>query len=144
MKQLTDKELALYLGCEAEIHGKGLKWSYVGTLTAWVLYQSTIDLIKPILRPLSHITEEELIGLNQIIQPELEIKPGDLTEAIDQLRNKGIKIIDFSDIPAPVVFETTAYLLSCGFDLFNWIEQGLAISKHAIGIATDTPQRSEE
>ena len=115
--ELTAADLALYFGCEVEWLGE--RCSFVFGVNAtdksfnpirlvnsdghtiWVLEKT----IKPILRPLSDMTEDE----NENAQ----------------------KIVDAGGwgYEAAIAAELTVYLLSIGIDLFGWIDAGLAIDK---------------
>ena len=160
MKMLTAKELALYLGCEAYGSQKYddplLSESRTGILididlkenSAW-LYSNGVQQrflphnVKPILRSLSDITEDELGELIIVFSGE------DSSYYIASKNTYGIEIDSKEDdgmclnihyaggmdcvckdnneyyaYPGAQVF---AYLLSKGFDLFGFIEQGLAI-----------------
>lgn len=73
---------------------------------------------KPILRPLSDMSEDECFELGEILNVHI---PDHLIEA---LKNNSKYVIDFR-----YSFEFTRYLLSKHFDLFGLIEAGLAIDK---------------
>ncbi len=86
-------------------HAPGHK-TQLGPMLFAVILEGHVT-VKPILRNLSGMTEEEMkeLGIN----------------SIDELRgNTGQIIVLAKDIP---------YLLSKGFDLFNLIPEGLAIDK---------------
>lgn len=140
-KKLTTNDLALYLGCEmyAEtptasgfVHVR--KGVFVGIkplslnknqiivdveIDGGVLdMYFTPERVKPILRPLSDITEEEARELLRIC------------DYID-----GTGLFDLSneteEIKQFIIGDTKgwAYLLRRHFDLFGWIDAGLAIDK---------------
>lgn len=132
MKRLTAKELALYFGCEAEIkYTPYPRCPEVGRfkLTFEVLQEYSVDTgsyyeeVKPILRPLSDITRDEI---------------KELTQATAEVIHR-IVLVNSLETVRPLPQEYT-YLLSQGFDLFNWIEQGLAIDKTAIGMEARNPK----
>jgi hypothetical protein len=75
--------------------------------------EKTVHEIKPILRPLSDMTEEECHTLGWAY-----------------LNSNGNKILNHS--PEYLNPEDFKYLLSRGFDLFGLIESGLAIDKSSI------------
>lgn len=115
-KQLTPQILALYLGCEVETpHGVGFMTGIDTYDTVAVQFAgigsdlpktfSTLKIIHPILRPLSDITE----GEEKWIESYCEGR-GAMPNAKDMAA-------------------ITAFLLSCGFDLFGLIDAGLAIDK---------------
>lgn len=111
-------DLALYLGCEVEWTGErgyflaGVNtgqenFNPVGLVSeqmepVWVKY----DEITPILRPLSDMTEDEKNEVLRICEKDRRFKSSVNYEAI-----------------------RTRYLLSRHFDLFGWIDAGLAIDK---------------
>ena len=118
--KLTAQDLALYLGCDVEWLGErgctlaGINTAdqsfnpvglvYSNGLTIWTPERA----VKPILRPLSDITEPE----------EMEVQ-----NMVDQM-GVGYNAIHGAQI--------TGFLLSRHFDLFGWIESGLAIDKTKI------------
>lgn len=132
MKTLTAKELALYLGCEVQYEYEtrseypdlkhelrngvlaGLTHSEVDITTEWGVIRRMITQVKPILRPLSDMTGAEAKELAECSRsPYYRFEVG--------LMNKILLY------PQPVV-----YLLSKHFDLFGWIESGLAIDKSTL------------
>ena len=108
-KKLTAADLAMYIGCDVEWNGVVYRLSGVNAdceiaierngVTIWV----EIEAVKPILRPLSDITDEE--------ENETQIFVNEICFGYEL----GAQI--------------TRYLLSKHFDLFGWIEAGLAIRK---------------
>lgn len=123
-KEIKDY-LHLYLGCECEItqptvhkFADGFEYTYSGVvkLSAEILwaFQTVLYRLKPILRPLSDMTEEEL-------------------------QECGNMIYDFSDDPELnnhkwqdfeiCAVEQFYWLLKKHFDLFGLIESGLAVDK---------------
>lgn len=129
MKDIKDY-LHLYLGCNV-MTGKLGKLVSVGTDGMSIIRYPDGDPrgnvifsehVKPILRPLSDITEEESIEVNnegskgwQLINPTDSTKPQDLHSGVVHRQ----------------AFELR-YLLSKGFDLFGLIDSGLAISSESI------------
>lgn len=127
MKKNIKDYLHLYLGCECEalvkysetsqkwvkgylagiVKGKPQAQLYDAFGNAWELLHETEE-IKPILRPLPDLTNDEakVLGYNR---------------AIDWWRDHG----HFGTHSA----KNFAYLLKQGFDLFGLIESGLAIDK---------------
>jgi hypothetical protein len=117
--------LHLYLGCECEVIGTG----FIGKIDT-VFDDGTIatglgrfpfvqtlrgDEIKPLLRPLTDMTHEELQECGNMIY--------DFSDEPD-LNNH--KWEDFQTLLDPMQF---VWLLKKGFDLFGLIESGLAIDK---------------
>lgn len=147
MKKTMNKNikdyLHLYLGCECIVkepgesafksvlegiqRGKFLLKEY-GHLLLWEAAE-----IKPILRPLSDMTEEELIeqeNIFKIYEPDFEVTPDMRKNAWEKIKNDGIMAVEFSEDNNPLmVFELFRYFLSKHFDLFGLIESGLAIDK---------------
>lgn len=113
MKKIEDY-LHLYLGCEAYWQEDGIKSTYPKAIDYDMLKNA--DWIKPLLRPLSDITEEEL--------DDCTILSADMMNIISDPFSKERMIVEF-ECNARV----NKYLLSKGFDLFGLIEDGLAIDK---------------
>lgn len=125
MKQLKDY-LPFYLGCECVFEdcrnggdkeqGKlieiGINMACIETANNDDPYiECTPNEIKPILRPLSDITEGEKMDLrSHFLEMDNPYNTGD----------------------PPWHFEQTRYLLSKHFDLFGLIESGLAIDKNTL------------
>ena len=148
--ELDLQTLALYLGQQIEI-------------------KCTISSIKLILRPLSDITEEEISDLYILLEFDKEISERQYPELhktggkkitkeddcviIENDNDWGIEVRinkygqalttckdnreDYSGEEQAVIFK---YLLSKGFDLFNLIEQNLAIDKTKLN---DSPSNKE-
>jgi len=120
-KTLTAKELALYLGCECQ-YVDGLIFELCGIVNIFgephaegrISSNKTsaypLSTVKPILRPLSDMTEEEDKECHNIM----------FGEFAEKVKDKYIIHYEGKKI---------AYLLSKHFDLFGWIEAGLAIDK---------------
>jgi hypothetical protein len=103
-EKISVQDLALYLGCKAFHQVLGEKTISIAWLNDIIHYcgedvDFELELIKPILRPLSDITEEE------IKQMEYFAPDGSLGYSA-----QGYK-----------------FLISKHFDVFGWIEKGLAI-----------------
>lgn len=107
MERLNPKQLALYLGGPAEFTTIPQGRQKIGEILPCDLGGSEAYSIKPVLRPLSDMTEEEGATLS-LIESSVE------SEGVKQLEVEASKIV---------------YLLSCGFDLLGFIESGLAIDK---------------
>lgn len=117
--------LHLYLGCEVEVTDESESWTKTltgfetrdnGSYTAWCNitgYNSHNGYsVKPILRPLSDMTEEE--------KEELEEYQYD--DNVVTLEKYGTVIQSY----VPIIFER---MLEMQFDLFGLIEAGIAIDK---------------
>lgn len=131
--------LHLYLGCECFNH---LRLLGVEGNAAYVSHPATgrmvkdINYLKPILRPLSDITEEEA----RVILPDMQtedklIEWGYYNEYSDgnvfyqylkKAEDERLSSIIEDSLGVP---EHWLFLLSKGFDLFGLIEAGLAINK---------------
>jgi hypothetical protein len=84
--------------------------------------------VKPLLRPLSDMTEQEFKEIFKPIQPG-DVTDEDFKEAMQHLIKNGIDAFDFDGVSAQIVFEYTRLLLSKHFDIFELIPAGLAIDK---------------
>jgi hypothetical protein len=126
--------LHLYLGCDCiwrvyEINNGEWNQSTID----WRLLDRVYDRqrkpldIKPILRPLSAMTEEEFREIFNPIQPK-DVADEDFKDAMENLIENGIDAFDFDGVSAVYVFELTRKLLSKQFDLFGLIPE-LAIDK---------------
>ncbi len=150
MEKKIEDYLHLYLGCEMErggiVTGALLQAAKEAAFNAWLDF-------KPILRPLSDMTEEEAADVYTIERDRILHTPTidhDLSKRIDfgwvvtrldhmniglLIRFDGVcyKVVDEGKRPTiepamnqPLIFH---YLLSKRFDLFNLIPDGLAIDK---------------
>lgn len=132
MKDIKDY-LHLYLGCKVEI-GATLPGMLLGVEgnTAFVKHFTegricmALKQVKPILRPLSDMTEEEGV------EAEVAWKEGsNYGETIGQGLNCAYAY-------------RLKYLLSKGFDLFNLIPKGLAIDKSSLPTKTTSKQENKK
>jgi hypothetical protein len=130
--------LHLYLGCKgivktvAEFGTKLVAWTDSNDLRDGVTLEDAYRYdFKPILRPLSGITEQELRDFIKITTPPEYIDKttdADFKEAFEEIKEQGIELLNFEDVPPKTAFEVTRWLLSKHFDLFGLIESGLAIN----------------
>lgn len=115
MKTLTAKEFALYLGCEFKYANNDNIYKMAGVQSQSVINElghfHDCDEVKPILRKLESMTEEE------------KKKHHDYAK----VKSNGMKF-RFANESA---FRMT-WLLSKHFDLFGWIESGLAIDRETL------------
>lgn len=116
-KQIKD---FLHLYFQQSCQWKYVDWERwnINPITA-VELKSSFDAsfeIKPILRPLSDMTEEERLYLCQMF-------PEKTFTMVDYI------IKNITTLTLNNSFEITRYLLKQGFDLFGLIESGLAIDK---------------
>jgi hypothetical protein len=116
--KLTPADLAIYLGAQCEVAYTPGGFEYYDNGGIYLISGGLINeygkgaaAVKPILRPLSDMTEPEGIEVQYMV---------------DQM-GVGYNATHGAQI--------TRYLLSRHFDLFGWIEAGLAIDK----TKTDTP-----
>jgi hypothetical protein len=158
MKKIEDY-LHLYFRCECMeaivVPGQELNFEHRPVLDIRYLFNAynNLSIVKPILRPLSDMTEEELIYCighcyHNVYGHSPEFIRTEVVDANDESAGivceepgwrYGLTIsvsgIDFSangDYLHFPIFETTRYLLSKHFDLFGLIEAGLAIDKTKI------------
>lgn len=142
-EKLTATEAAFYLGERCCVY-KGDRLIRTET----VIPQMLIDMdsmltafytYKLLLRPLSDMTEEELMELCRVNTPKLR---WDSIEIFDVDEHKiwyadgsmwhGDGVSELNDLHiyfAEMNPKSFAYLLSIGIDLFSWIESGKAIDK---------------
>lgn len=125
--------LHLYLGCEVKVNEWAYKSKLVEIHSNFVIVEDAFrtkiffDGFKLILRPLSDATFEECIYVAEILGHAIsETKPDII------LKSKGKAFLEaygLDVIKSPVVAANlTKYLLSRHFDLFNLIENNLAIN----------------
>jgi len=114
MKEIKDYYLHLYLGCEFYLSEAKNDFVHIDRpMGVWDLSQNEKyedRIIKPILRPLSDMTEEE----------QSEVNFRDINAAWAYTNEEVWS------------FEQVRYLLSKHFDLFGLIESGLAIDSTTI------------
>jgi hypothetical protein len=116
MERLTVQDLAMFIGCECLINNSKYEniidrlehISLVGDC-AGSEYEWEVRHCQPILRPLSDMTEEER---------------DERSEFIDRIEKPGNSI--------EVDAKLTKFLIGKQFDVFRWIEKGLAIDKTKI------------
>jgi len=138
--ELTAADLALYLGCEVLVHYAPSterigQLREVGQNGSWVRFELHTSAyksheIKPILRPLSDMTEEEARDLRQIVDGDDSEQVAE-NSALKYFRQKEEWYVDriYLLLGKPNAWR---YLLSKHFDLFGWIPSGLAIDKTKI------------
>ncbi len=92
--------------------------------------ETEIKHVKPHLRPLSSMTEEELVETLRIFEPTMELEKDRIKGAHKSIKRDGIKaMIGNEDYDMSKYAVLIHYLLSRHFDLFNLIPEGLAINK---------------
>lgn len=119
MEKKIEDFLHLYFGCDCEIAvivpGQELSWERDKLNIRWMhgCLNKLVE-VKPILRPLSDMTEEE--------KKEIGF------EAFHMLRSDlGERNLPARNLSCMWAARQTAYLLSRSFDLFNLIPEGLAL-----------------
>jgi len=137
MKKNIKDYLHLYLnsGLSGVAKMKGHDLDHYISLTGWNIYanEDEIEWIKPILRPLSDMTEEEanivwkLFGWNERITNFQERMMNILWE-FDPPDEESEP--DWSPGRWKYLISALLYLLKQGFDLFNLIPEGLSIDKN--------------
>jgi hypothetical protein len=137
MEKLTVQDLAMFIGCEIK-HSQDLR-DDEGILTpeklAKLHTEDRIRFFKPILRPLSDITEEDIIeciksfdkGLSDF--PEFKIVGQDNSDWI--YIEVGYEDTECCWRPSTqnMSVDIFKYLISKHYDVFNWLEKGLAIDR---------------
>lgn len=168
--KLTEKQLSLYLGvkcnnpnyilesvsisgicllsCDSRMHG---------ALPSTV--NCNLEAIRPILRPLSDISDKEAIHIAKLclnireekdfiraevvrdIGTEINIKVSYTDNIVDGISEDVVTIEDDFDIYHSENFfcahnqtQIFQYLIQCQFDIFNWIGDGTALDKTKINI----------
>lgn len=146
MEQKIEDYLHLYLGCDVTDGEHVMKLLSVGiygytAANDEVKSQGMFHRVKPILRPLSSMTEEEKTTIGKMAgwyeggvifnEHHFEIKHDTFKEmAFDSLTRANEH--DADRLGPKAYFEMMPYLLSRSFDLFGLIEAGLAISSTTI------------
>lgn len=151
--ELTSQEIAMYLGCECQTIHRGYKpeggpsYRKIGKLMCIDLVLNKAEIwfpedekenltnfeyreIKPILRPLSDMTEDDCAEVWALIggTPHLG-NVEDIREWLMTGETEKVEGIIYGALEGALV---TQYLLSRGFDLFGYIEAGLAIDQKTI------------
>lgn len=119
MKDIKDY-LHLYLGCEVSVTNLDGRYTRLITHEFFSTFYNEDDGAfyndpKPILRPLSDITDDEIDDVWNLEEPEHVL-------VMAYEKNNVVRKVALCS-------ERTRYLLSRGFDLFGLIEAGLAIDK---------------
>lgn len=138
MKKELKDYLHLYLGCEVrtiDYYGKEWKQQLLTPQLYSELFHTghfsyQVEFIKPILRPLSDMTEEEKVKVylwEYANNESGELVKNDSDRDFFVVKNEhGMRCyVNLHHFSA----ETTRKLLKAGFDLFGLIESGLAIDK---------------
>jgi hypothetical protein len=137
MKNIKDY-LHLYMGCEAQIQSAQNGVVINNPITGMTIHYASTGqtIVKPILRKLSSMTEEEARDMIKFIRGVAQIDQLIISNICDihiewhfyDVRHIA-RWIKFDELN-PSQFQ---YLLSKGFDLFGLIEEGLAIDKNKGG-----------
>lgn len=130
-KNISDY-LHLYLGCDVKLNGNKVNRSLTSYMLNEIENGHWQDDIKPILRPLSDMSEEEKIMLCCLNMPN-GWQPGHIYETNDD-DIAAMRIFDYQGdykslyIPKKRISPNNfLWLLSKHFDLFGLIEAGLAL-----------------
>ncbi len=141
-KKLTAQDLALYYRGQAKLIRRAKKldsfhgFAHVGQVVVIdsVLIASVeqgLYVVKPILRPLSDMTEDEARNVYKITTGE-DYPANDAKSEVFAVQDEEFLSAQMeigAMMGQPAVWR---YLLSRHFDLFGWIESGLAIDKTKI------------
>lgn len=111
MKNIKDY-LHLYVGCEAQYYGYHQQWRGINNAFTLMGVNDEEFTVKLILRPLSDMTEEEKESCEMVYM------------RMQEMADEEGHVCD-----AEMWAETTRWLVSKGFDVFQLIEEGLAIDK---------------
>ena len=133
--KLTPADLALYLGAECEVTYSPGGFEYYDNGGIYLISGGLINeygkgeaAIKPILRPLSDMTEDEARNVYKITTGE-DYPANDAKSEVFAVQDEEFLSAQMeigAMMGQPAVWR---YLLSRHFDLFGWIEAGLAIDK---------------
>lgn len=133
--KLTAQELALYLGCEASaLPNNGIGIFRGIDVSGWAEIEIpeiglfTTNYFSLILRPLSDMTEDEARNVYKITTGE-DYPANDAKSEVFAVQDEEFLSAQMeigAMMGQPAVWR---YLLSRHFDLFGWIESGLAIDK---------------
>ena len=128
------KHLAPYLpyGLSFSVNLKDVRDNFPDELRTLKLAEISIDLAlktgKPILRPLSSMSLEEIDELNSLIDDSVMV----VVSSGDWVYIEGLNSDPWSGSPTLSLYsinKINEYLLSKHFDVFNLIDKGLAIAK---------------
>ena len=113
MSKNSNDYVHFYLGCKAYWQCEGVKSTYAAPINYTML--DSADWIKPILRPLSTMTDEEKVEVCEIANL---MTAEHFIDAVLDGRPYNLRWNTCSEL--------FRYLLSRGFDLFGLINEGLA------------------
>ncbi|HET6224640.1 MAG TPA: hypothetical protein VFF27_00080 [Bacteroidia bacterium] len=121
--KLTTQELGMFIGCQCVWHENE---NIVGGILQgqWIdNYDPEYITVKPVLRYLSDMTDEEIIELTKSI-PMLSMD--DIPMIQDAIYNS---LHPDNRLSFDANVRVIKYLIEKHFDVFGWIEKGLAIDK---------------
>lgn len=140
--KLTVQDLGLVLGCDVEVQGNHfqrhgpddepvfyLNHGEVVTLSAEHLMMQDDDpnqMFKPLLRPLLDMTTKEANEYRALTDICIELQISVISGEAERVRMHDLSITPEYE-KADAIRMT--YLIRQGFDVFGWIEKGLAIDK---------------
>lgn len=133
-KHLTPRDLALFLGCEVEWMGEpgyistGVntgdeRLNPIGLQKNSYQYWARVDEVRPVLRQLVDITEQEARRAYEIAHGTVWDTDDSCKEYLFEPATRNIKPIKIA-LGKPEVW---AYFLSICLDVFGWIPAGLAV-----------------
>lgn len=124
--------LKYYIGQKCALDdGDGVRTSFTLTAYNYNYYREWHDILKPYLRPLSSMTEEEAKELSKFVCPEQDW--GEMVSGLNRFGDLvvrwGVGSLDYFNASAEKCWTSDQfhYLLSRGFDLFSLIENNLAL-----------------
>lgn len=136
-RKLTARDLALFLGCEIEWMGeRGYTLTGINTGDEYLNpvglkkgeyhYWSNIENVRPVLRPVSAMTEQEARRAYEIENGKAWLVPPEQSCLILYWAKFAERHVPNAkaSLGAPAVW---AYFLSIGLDVFGWIPAGLAV-----------------
>jgi hypothetical protein len=172
MEKLTVQDLAMFIGCKVKYRGNIYDLITISMSNGWESNQQYVEIgtlgeetsdddisvdydeVIPIIRPLSDITESELIDIAKIIYGQ----PDSVKWKVEFNKYRNCHLVYRKHYSKRFTFccETgeiecyemdmvdeckdiynnqhyvTKYLISKQFDLFNWIQKGLAIDRNKL------------
>ena len=134
-KQLTNKQLALYMGCEAMWSVPKYTWEKT-IIDEELLYENFNYIkvngfsknIKPILRPITDFLEMDLVEWAKMLGQENSLDIISNDAVVKDVRKKGWKSFD-GTLTVKQSILAVEWLLSRHFDIYDWINDGLAMDK---------------
>lgn len=133
--QLTNKQLALFFGCDAMVSMPNLPEEIRMKIDEKLLYEiynlkgdEPKYSVKPILRPITDWKEMDIVELAKIFGQEDKLDAEENESVIQDIKKRGWDAFD-ADTKLKHCLEVVPLLISRQFDIFGWIEKNLAIDK---------------